>query len=439
MSQLIKEWIEKRRDNRFPNVVKVAHFSPRAQLVTLDAYAKGDLPKAMLANDHDRASEILATISHELTHWADVVGTVWGRGHMQRIYEAYRLATNRNRPGSEADFPRLIELYDEERRLSFPTYYQVVEENQTPHGHNHPWIIGFSAGQEIDPHGRLDPARPILFVRFFDHDTKRLLIRQPITVGALLETIAVASEYMEIYTYIEAKIPNDQKVVTRETTRRAFLSRLYTPELTLYSAPAHLFAHYARVRDAAAAYEHAARIAHLCLNLTDAHFYGLLLPEEMAPWAKLFPAFKQQRDRGFAFAVICSNLQPWDDGRDAREWLDAALLASGLPDAATIMAEAIAVMSSDMQGRKDFPFDMTEDYMLELGIDVAKSRAGSPLFGPSYSLNALGLVPPSVDGEGELIEWPGSKFDFSRFDPEQMVTLDFSLEGYIRNLLKGCR
>jgi hypothetical protein len=171
LSQLIKEWIEKRKVNLFPNVEKVAHFSPRAQLVTLDAYSKDDLPKALLASDHDRASEILATISHELTHWADVVGTVWGRGHIRRIYAAYRLAANRNLPGSEVDFPQLIELYDEERRLSFPTYYQVVEENQTRHGHNRPWIIGFTAGQEIDTHGRLDPTRPILFARFFDHDT----------------------------------------------------------------------------------------------------------------------------------------------------------------------------------------------------------------------------------------------------------------------------
>src|SRR5690606_38178329 len=112
-----------------------------------------------------------------------------------------------------------------------------------------------------------------------DHETNRPLIRQPITIGALLETIAVASEYMETYAYIEAKVPNDQKVVMRATTSRAFLSRLYTPQLTLYSAPAHLFAHYARLADAAAAYEHAARIAHLCLNLTDEHFYGLRLPD----------------------------------------------------------------------------------------------------------------------------------------------------------------
>jgi hypothetical protein len=262
---------------------------------------------------------------------------------------------------------------------------------------------------------------------------------QPITVGALLETVAVASEYLAIYAYIEAKVPDDQKIVMRATIRSAFLSRLYTPELTLYSAPAHLFAHYARVGDAAVAYQHAARVAHLCLNLTDAHFYGLLLPEVMARWAELFPSFKQQRDRGFAFAVICSNLQPWDDSRDAGEWLDAALLASGLPDAATVMADAIAGMSSDVQKRADFPFDTTEEYMLRLGIDVAKSRMESPLFGPSHSLKAIGLVPPAVDGEGELIDWPGSEFDFSRFDPEQMVTLDFALEGYIRNLLEGCR
>lgn len=419
--------------------MRVAHFSTRAQLVSLDAYTKDDLPKAMISNDHDKASEILATISHELTHWADLVGTVWGRGHLKRIYHAYRLATKRDTQGSEINFPILIELYDEERRLSLPDYYSIVTPDQTPHSTGHRWVISFSAGLEINPYGVLDHKKPILFVIFSDHDSGELLIRQPFTVAALLETIAVNSEMVSKFGYISTRIPQDERTVSQAMASRAFLDRLYTPELTLYSAPTHMLAHYARIGDAAVAYRHAARISHLCLNLTDAHFDALRLPSTMRAWAELFQAFRLQRDRGLAFAIICHNIQKWNDDLNEEKWLDSALVSSGLPNSASIMADAIATMGMNTQLHSNFSFNKTEDYMLTLGVDAAKHRIKRPEFSPAHSLMALGLVPPAVDSEGELIKWPDDKFDFEKFDPDSMVNLDYSLEGYIRTLLKGCR
>lgn len=431
--------MKERRDDRFPNTLQLAHFSPEAQLVSLDAYGKDDLANAVLANDHDKASEILATISHELTHWAEVVGTLWGRGYLQRIYRAYRLLARRNQAGSEADFQELVALHDEQRRLTFPKYYQTVEPDQPKHGAGHPWVIGLSAGQEIDPLGRLDPTRPIMFVRFYDHDTGALLIRQPITVGALLETTAVASEFPAIFAYIEGKVPADQKVVMAATATKSILERLYAPELTLYSAPVHLFAHHASIKDAAAAYVHASMVAHLCLNLTDAVFDGLSLPQAMNPWLGLLPGFRHRRDRGFAFAVVCANLKPWTEGMDPKTWIDAALGASGLPDAAGIMAQATTAMAGQVAGEQAAYFDATEAYMLELGLAVAAIRGADTSFGPVRSMNALGLIPPMVDAEGELVAWPGNSFDFGRFDAEAMTNLDWALGGYTRNVISGCR
>lgn len=133
MSDFVKEWMVERRESRFPNTVTVAFFSPQSQMVTLDQYSRRDLPKALLANDHGKAAEILATISHELTHWADVVGTIWGRAYMKRVYQAFRLLPTAAKPPSEADFPWFVDLYDETRRLTFPRYYRTLVSPQEPH------------------------------------------------------------------------------------------------------------------------------------------------------------------------------------------------------------------------------------------------------------------------------------------------------------------
>ncbi|WP_155982189.1 hypothetical protein [Xanthobacter sp. 126] len=439
MSFRIKESAEVVRCSRFPNTKRVAHFLPRAQLVSLDAYSRADLAQAARSKNHNKSLEIAATIDHELTHWADVVGTLWGRGFMVRVYDAYRLLGRRNRDGSEVDFAKLIAIYDEERRLLLPRYYRVVNDEQPKHGVQKPWLIGLSVGLEIDTFGYLDMERPIIFVRFNDRETSSNLIRQPLTVGALLETIAVASEYDSIFTYINENVPPDERFVEINMQNRYLTERFYDPELSLYSAAVHVFSHYSRVIEPPIAYRCAAILSHLCLNLADEHFDGILLPSSMAAWSERFPAFKRRRDRGFAFTVVCSNLEQWRDGQNDGNWIDAALRASGLPDAKAIMGQAIEIMSNQECQAKGFPFDATEAYMLELGGATAKIRAESPIFGLKRSMATLRIVPPMVDADGEVVVWPKNEFDFSRYNAEDMTNLDWALEGYIRNLVDGCR
>ncbi|KQT48152.1 hypothetical protein ASG47_07195 [Devosia sp. Leaf420] len=431
----IEEWMKEGRKSRFPNTGMLAHFSPASQMITLDAYTGDDLPKAMAANDHDRAREIMATMSHELTHWADTIGTLWGREHLERVYGLYDLMPR----ATEPDFPRFVELHDENRRLSFPQYYHTVREAVQSHDTKRPWRIHFSAGREIDPMGRMDETRPILFVNFSDHDTGDLLIRQPMTVGALLETTAVASESHASVHYILGKVPEAERMVAFHHAGQDLSSRLYAPSLTLYTAPVHMFARMSRLTDPMIAYDHASCLAHLCLNLNDQHFPGLLLPTGMADWEVLFPNFKCRRDRAFAFAVVCFNLEPWQSGFKLEAWLDDALAKSGLPKAEVIMADAIAAMTQQAADHQAAALNDAHGYMLELGLAVAKSRVNGPAFSIGHSMKALGLLPPMLDKEGHLIRFPGKKFDEARFAPIDVIDLDWALEGYIRNLLTGCR
>src|SRR5690606_27997231 len=109
------------------------------------------------------------TIFHEVTHWADVVGTVWGRSFLEQVYEAYGVAEKINADGQEQFFWKLAALHDEQRRLMLPDYYRLARPDGRPHSTAMPWGISFSSGQEFDPLGRIDTTRPILFVRFSDN------------------------------------------------------------------------------------------------------------------------------------------------------------------------------------------------------------------------------------------------------------------------------
>jgi len=439
MSDRIKRWILDRRDNRFPNTVAMAHFSPHTQMVTLDKYSKDDLPKALLAEDYGKVAEIMATISHEMTHWADLVGPIWGREFMRRIYEGYRLLPTKDRLEREADFASFVELHDDTRRLMFPKYYQTVHESSEPHGAARPWQISFSAGREIDAYGRMDSTRPIFFVCFHDNKSGDRLIRQPMTVGALLETVAVASEYLSIRAILVGRVPKHRQHEVGQGLYAGLLGRLYEPWLTLYSGPVHLLAHFARISDAALAYDLAATIAHVCLNLGERHFKTISLPEMMAPWAELFPYFKEREDRAFAFAVICSNLSHWQEGTDREAWTDAALKRSGLPTQKAILGWSVETIAMQAPGGKGSPLDEAESYMLELGLGVAKARQKDPTFGPLQAQSRLGTIPPMFDSNGEIYSLPDDRFDFRRFDPEVMIMLDDGLYEYTKNLLTGCR
>ncbi|MDK1376758.1 MULTISPECIES: hypothetical protein [unclassified Sinorhizobium] len=439
MSDAVKKWMADRREHRFPNTVAIAHFSPHTQMVTLDQYEKDDLPKALEAADHAKVVEIMATISHEMAHWADIVGTIWGRAYLKRIYQEFRLLPTKDRPPRESDFASFIDLHDETRRLTFPKYYQTVFESKETHSARHPWQISISAGQEIDAYGRLDPSRPILFVCFHDNRTGDRLIRQPMTVGALLETIAVASEYDTIRAILMGKVPAGKQKEVGEGIHGGLLSRLYEPSLTLYSAPVHLLAHFAQISDAALAYDLAATIAHVCLNLCERQFRDILLPDRMAPWSAIFPSFKERENRAFAFAVICSNLSHWRDGNDKDTWIDAALKQSGLPGRRSILERALEAIAMQEPGGRGTYLDEAENYMLELGLGVAIGRQKGPTFGPVQAHSYVGVIPPMFDSNGDIYSLPDSRFDFARFDPETMIRLDESLYEYTRNLLTGCR
>jgi hypothetical protein len=190
-------------------------------------------------------------------------------------------------PGAEYQFWKVVDLHDEERRLNYAQYYKVVENTAFDHDHQHPCRISYSAGREFDCSGRIDPERPIFFVKFSDHNSGRLMVRQPIGIGALLEIIATWTELL-IGEMVISSMPeaDGSQLVERHIARGEYLRDVYDEELTDYSAAIHMLSVRTGTKDMFLSYSLGALVASVALNLPEKWYPSLLHPKPFEEFGK---------------------------------------------------------------------------------------------------------------------------------------------------------
>lgn len=424
----------------FPNSSAVAYFEPNSQLIflkhinaeMLGANLKGPMT-GVIRRD-------LSTVYHEVTHWADTVGTLWGNEYLKRVYAAYDVAEVVNTPGAEADFFRFIDLHDEMRRLSYSDYYRLVEKDGREHSLSEPWRIEFSCGIEFNSSGRPDNKSPIIFVRFKDHYSDRVLVRQPLSIAALLETTATWSELLTQLGVLVA-MPDDERLVESYIMSKDHGKRLYDTNLSLYTAPVHLLAHYARIADPIVAYRLGAMLSLVCLNLVGSHFRKLKVPIDMHAWKDRFQAFLNAMHRPFAYKCICGNAPVWNDKQKPLDWVNEALLRSGLPSYGEILAHAVSVINEDTALCHRPEMSRRQGYLRELGRDWLDWRREKGDAGISLDhLENPNLVTPCVfDSDDQPFRMFGSAFDMNIFNPMDMYDEDASLHTKSLNFRTSCR
>lgn len=427
-----------KRDH-FPNTSSVAYFDLKSQTIHLNKISREAYIQALKDQRIPELRGYLGTMMHEVTHWADLVGTLWGREYLRSVFAALRLLDRINTTGSEAEFYRFVDLHDRTRRLMLDRYFRTVHPSPNPHDHRRPWGIQFSAGREFDPSGRPDTKRPILFTKFLDNADGGQIARQPIVAGSLLEVNAMWSEMCTNFEAISA-LPDMEKQLEGVMYTRELLGYLYHPDLTLYTAPAHLLAHFARITDVGDAYKLASAVAHVALNMSAADFEKLMPPASMAAWEELFAGFKTSQDRGFAYAVICACGSHWKENDDVREWVDHALDSAGLGSSAAILAAAQASMQGDTVTDPDTSLGRAERYLLSLGELVFNLRSSSgTALTPGRIAHEQLIVPPAFDQDGVLLPLGSAKFDLSQFNPHDLHAASAALHTWTNNFLSACR
>ena len=424
----------------FPNTNQVAHFDPRSQLVFLDKYRAKDIEQDYKEGKLSNLRVPLSTVYHELNHWADCVGTVWGNKYLHKIYQSFDVLPTVKYSGSEVNFYKFLEVHDQDRKLSYDDYYRVHHTAPKAHSHKRTWRIEFSSGVEFSVTGRPDEKNPIIFVKFRDRDSERLIIRQPLCVASILETTSVWSEMLTQILLIRAT-DGPEKVVDMVLMEREFLDRLYAEELTLYSAPVHLMAHFASISETIDAYRMAALVAFVTLNLVSSHFRQIKTTKSMDAWSDRFSAFRKNESIPFAFFCICAGAPKWSEELTPFAWLEAALRNAGLPTFDEILSHAVKVLKKDSESCQRKDLAKHQVYLRELGIKWLHDRwqRKDPAVGLPQVLDLELCTPPIFDSEGNLFKIFGSKFDTGRFDPKLIYDVDASLHTQILNLRSACR
>jgi hypothetical protein len=92
---------------------------------------------------------------------------------------------------------------------------------------------------------------------------------QPLSVGALLETIATWTELLTYVSLLGRMTDVDEQAVAAAVYSRQAAATLYNPSLTEYTAPVHLLSAKAGTKEAMLSYHTGAAIASICMNLTE--------------------------------------------------------------------------------------------------------------------------------------------------------------------------
>jgi len=424
----------------FPNATTVAHFDPRSQTIHLNYIRSADLLADLEAGRISSARSAVGTIFHELTHWADIVGTVWGRRYLQTLYRAYTVLPDIDRPGFERDFNVFMDLHDRTRRIMHSEYFRVVDPGARPQPIGDPWTFEISCGQEFDTDGRPGASRPILFVRFDNQATGRRVARQPITAGALLETTAMHSEIETQGEFISSIPDIMERRMEAALYKREFETPIYHPALTLYTAPVHILAHRTRLTDPVEAYEWAARAAFVALNMQLYHFAMLRFPTWASVWKERFNGFRSSADPGTAYVMICESGGPRRGEESIRAWLDRALKGLGLPSERRILADAQLLLNSEASSTVSMPLFAGYEYQKQLGNRLTKMRRNH---GPALTLgraqsNDLTLL-PLFDCDAALLEFSPARFDTRQFDPRVAHDAEGTLHTWMENFRSACR
>lgn len=425
----------------FPNSCEaVAEFRPHSGTIHLHEIDGAELLQMISGSPKMEVARPLSVISHEMTHWMDFVGTVWGQEYLIDLYNGYEAALN-GANFQEQNLWKVVQLYDNDRRIMFPNYYRFVLPEDAPHNPKRPWSIEFSCGQEFGPDGRLDPTRPIFFIVFGSNLDQKRIARQPLSVGTLLETIAVWSELINGTTILSSIQDHGESLVELELWSSEHSNTLYDARMTEYTAPVHLLSVRAKIKDAMLSYRVGAVLSSICLNLSTNHFQKLRIPDEFVDFgAERIEAFRLAKNRGFAFACIAFLGPDYSTVADPEEWLDEALRAAGLPNVGLINETAFEELEKSRHALNvRWPLDRARDYLLDIGRDVLKIRTSLPATATLPELIGQGmLLPTYFDREGNVCTI-GNPLDHNLYEPNEMFNLEWKLRKFTQNFLIGCR
>lgn len=324
-----------------PEMHTLGSINPHTLFIDLNGATYREIDDARAGNGSPRGWEIY---EHEARHWRDLLATVWGRSYLDLLFRTYDaiLKTPNNR--MDTTFAQVLELFDRDRSILFPSYYKYVLPEVRALPRNERWSMAFSTGIKVASDGSLDERQPFIFVRFDAGPVH--FARQPVSEGALLEGRALAAEDAATTAWLAMRTEGED-VVTWRLKEVALRDQLYHPELTTYSVASHVVAYATGIRDIRENLNLTHKLADVALNLVDTGFSQLTPPADFGiPARSRLKGFRKSSNRGYAFCCLAFAMREVVElAGTGRQAIDAAMQRAGLPTIAKVYSDAATVIS----------------------------------------------------------------------------------------------
>lgn len=420
----------------FPNVGGLARtigdYDQFSQTIRLHEITEAQLRGAFNGGEYGLRREVLPLLAHEVRHFGDHVGTLWGREKLVHIFDAYNV---RLRPDF-SEYWRVTQVLRDHRDTYLSSYYTEEMDAAAEEWDGEPWRYELSAGTQINPDGTENHSKPILFTWFATFKGNSLC-RVPFSISSLLEVRAMANEIFQLGGLINGIEDIALKRIEEQQAREKINARLFDATLAVYSVAAHYLSSTIReIKDAFEAYLIAGEIAGICLNMPWRFFQQLRTPPEFADLMWRNDAFKSNRDRGYLYAAMVQNHPHGLRGlQDFNAWIEGALKASGLPPLGVIneavFAEdksvtSLAVKGSVSQRLADL-LEVGRPYLEHLCTPRA---AGGVMVDPA--------TPPVLTSDGKFVSMRGWPNTNTFATPSDWHDMAFRCYQRMEQFLDGC-
>lgn len=434
-----KDQLEQRelQKNMFSNRI-VGSFTPYSTIVEVDRFRTQRVRDASKSGNLLPVRRDIQFLYHEMTHWFDFFGTIWGRDYIEIICRGYLALERQSELGAEERFPDILALFDETRRILFPDYYRYSRAPSVRHDETRPWSIDRSSGLEFDPDGSTCEDRPFFAVRYGENPSRDNFARQPLSVGTLIEARAKAAEINAAYGAINMHSDQVEQLTERNLVNEEFNELAYDHNRIEYNTAAHLLSYQSGSKEILVSFQMTAALAFIALNLSKEDFERLKEPEIFKSFGERNIAFKKNQDRGYAFACMVFNGGVFDG--DEETFIEKCVTASNLGSVSGVLERAAETLKEPFQ--LPDKNDTTDHFSRETTRSKNILEVYSKL--PNYTLvfgtlesTLRTICPPFIDADKNFIELSKGRLD--EYQPRMMQDESNKLHKYTYNFLTGCR
>lgn len=247
----------------FPSMdEEIASYDPATFFINLGNISQSELADIAINLHNSKNLENLKTFVHEIRHYVDHIGTLWGQKNILN----YLRALNARMNNDVKYFDSIVDYKIQDNQLFYDEYYTEEYSYSPVESMDKRWGWEPSVGLKFNAKGLPDETKPIPLIRFITHD-KKPIIRIPLSIASLLETNSVSEEMKVHHSYIDSLSETEKPFHMKFFEEEMFQGLIYNQKNAVYSVAVHLTANLLNISDLSKAFRISSIISTFTLNI----------------------------------------------------------------------------------------------------------------------------------------------------------------------------